>query len=286
MKLQIFDVEHGACALLSTVNGCHALIDCGHNAKSGWHPSSALPAMGVTRIDELFITNYDEDHVNDLPNLRKTTIIGILIRNPTVSSSQLLQLKSEDCMPGKGMQELIAMTSAYNFPVSAQPNWAEVTFERYWNNYPIDFTDENNLSMALFVHHPQISILFPGDLEKAGWRKLLQNPSFVASLKRVHVLVASHHGRENGCCEELFSMTSWSPQVVVISDDYQQYDTQETTNWYRARSFGIPFFGEKRHVFTTRRDGTIYIEANSLGATVDTSRRQTNFLVQAISGQR
>jgi beta-lactamase superfamily II metal-dependent hydrolase len=286
MKLTIFDVEHGASALLSTTTGCHGLIDCGYNSTTGWRPSTALPAMGITNIDELFITNYDEDHVNDLPNLRRSTNIRILTRNPTVSSTQLPQLKSEDCQPGKGMRELIEMTSAFTHPIAVQPNWGEFTFDRYWNNYPTEFIDENNLSMALFVHHPQISLLFPGDLEKAGWKKLIQNPNFVASLRRVHVLVASHHGRENGCCEELFSMTSWKPQVVVISDDYKQYDTQETTNWYRARSFGIPFFGEKRHVFTTRRDGSIFIQANAAGASIDTSYRQTNSFVQALVGQR
>jgi beta-lactamase superfamily II metal-dependent hydrolase len=124
------------------------------------------------------------------------------------------------------------MVGNYQAPVAilSQPNWGDVLFAAYYNRYPNDFTDENNLSLALFVHYPRLSVLFPGDMEKTGWKKLLENPYFTADLRRVHILVASHHGRENGCCEELFSVTGWRPQIVIISDDYKQYETQETVD--------------------------------------------------------
>jgi beta-lactamase superfamily II metal-dependent hydrolase len=271
VRITIFDVEHGACALLRADTGATALIDCGYNAVTGWRPSLALPKMGVRFIDELFVTNYDEDHVDDLPNLRRHVGIGILTRNPTVSGAQLYQIKSVDCAPGKGIRELISMTQTYNSPISSQPNWGGIEFRRYWNRYPNEFTDENNLSMALFIHHPMLSILFPGDLEKAGWKNLLLNPYFVKDLSKVHILVASHHGRDNGCCDEIFALTGWRPQIVVISDDYVQYDTQETAAWYRARASGIRFDGTVRRVFTTRSDGAIYLEANDNGVSIDTS---------------
>jgi hypothetical protein len=35
MKLQIFDVEHGACSLLTADNNARVMIDCGHNATTG-----------------------------------------------------------------------------------------------------------------------------------------------------------------------------------------------------------------------------------------------------------
>ena len=41
--LRIFDVEHGACAMLAGMDH-HALamVDCGHNATTGWCPSKFL----------------------------------------------------------------------------------------------------------------------------------------------------------------------------------------------------------------------------------------------------
>src|SRR5262245_8426010 len=113
MKITIFNVEHGACALVCSDTGAHALIDCGHNTGNGWRPSVALPRMGVHFIEGLFITNYDEDHVSDLHNLRRNVGIRILYRNPTVSGPQLLRLKAENCLPGNGIRELVNMTGAY-----------------------------------------------------------------------------------------------------------------------------------------------------------------------------
>ncbi len=270
MNITIFDVEHGGCALIEADTGARMLVDCGYNATTGWRPSTYLTRRGISYLHELSITNYDEDHVDDLPNLVRSVSIGILTRNPTVSSDQLRYLKREDGI-GAGISCLAGMAGSYNQAVAAQPNWGNLSFSRYWNSYPYDFDDENNLSMALLIHHPQLSVLFPGDLEKAGWKKLLLKPGFVADLKRVHVLVASHHGRENGCCEELFSLTGWRPQIVIISDDYKQYDTQETVNWYRQRVTGINFHGSIRHVFTTRKDGAIYLSATGTSVSIDTS---------------
>lgn len=281
MKITIFNVEHGACALVSSETGVHALIDCGYNSTTYWMPSYALPSMGVHDLDQLFITNYDEDHVANLPDLRRTVNIRTLNRNPTVSPSALRGLKMQDSFPGPGIDELIHMATDYRYPVNFQANWGDITFRTFWNSYPYDFEDENNLSMAVFVHHPRISVLFAGDLEIPGWKKLLQNPAFRYELSRVHVLLASHHGRRNGCCEELFNL-GWMPQIVVISDDLKQYQTQETTSWYYARSSGISFDGDRRHVFTTRSDGDIFIEATSAGATIDTSSRQLMRIVKVL----
>lgn len=142
----------------------------------------------------------------------------------------------------------------------------------FWNSYPRHFTDENNLSLVTILEWPNLSICFPGDVEKAGWLRLLQDPAFRAAISGVHVFVASHHGRANGCSESLFTATGLVPQVVIISDSGIQYATQETVAWYRARTSGIWLNGERRHVLTTRRDGMIEIRRDSAGATIVTSR--------------
>lgn len=56
--LEIFDVEHGQCSLLSSDSGAHMLVDCGHNGGTGWRPSRMLSARSIRHLDELVITNY------------------------------------------------------------------------------------------------------------------------------------------------------------------------------------------------------------------------------------
>jgi beta-lactamase superfamily II metal-dependent hydrolase len=45
--------------------------------------------------------------------------------------------------------------------------------------------------------------MFTGDLEKAGLAELLKNPDFRQALQATNVYIASHHGRESGCSEEV-----------------------------------------------------------------------------------
>jgi beta-lactamase superfamily II metal-dependent hydrolase len=115
-------------------------------------------------------------------------------------------------------------------------------------------------------------------MEIAGWKNLLKDPAFVRAIGEVNVFVASHHGRENGCCEELFSQTNLKPAVVIISDSGIQHATQETVAWYRSRVKGIPLNGETRHVITTRSDGRVLIEATPNGITLDVTKRRRQWI--------
>ena len=79
MILNVFDVEHGACALVTTNNGRRILIDCGHNATTNWRAGTFLVSAGIPRL-----TNYDEDHVSGYPDLFANVQIDVLVRNPSV----------------------------------------------------------------------------------------------------------------------------------------------------------------------------------------------------------
>ena len=116
--LEIFNVAHGQCSLISSDSGAHMLIDCGHNGGTGWRPSEMLARRGVRWLDELVITNCDEDHASDLPRLLETVDIGCLTRNPTVSGNELYRLKASGGM-GAGIASLVDMTMHFNQPAGS-----------------------------------------------------------------------------------------------------------------------------------------------------------------------
>jgi hypothetical protein len=122
----------------------------------------------------------------------------------------------------------------------------------------------NDLSLAVIVQFGTFKILIAFDLEVAGWRRLLTIPAFRQDIQNVSVFVASHHGRESGCCTELFELLR--PQLVIISDDERQYDSQDTDDWYRTRCSGAVFVThERRYVATTRKDGSMRIDVTADG---------------------
>ncbi|RZI42481.1 MBL fold metallo-hydrolase [Herbaspirillum sp. HC18] len=257
MQLEIFDVEHGACALLTCDDGKRMLIDCGHNASTSWQPGTTLRRRGVKRIDMLTVTNYDEDHVSGLPNLLDNVDVGWLWRNKSVTPETLKKLKSEDGM-GPGIDALVGMAQRYTGGNgNASPEFPGVVARVFCNHYP-KFDDENNLSLVLHLTIDGVGFLFPGDLEKAGWETLLkENAGFREAVKNTHVLVASHHGRENGICDDIFEKYGCKPIWVVISDKGYKHDTQLTVPYYKSKARGGSFRGEDRWVLTTRNDGTI-----------------------------
>jgi beta-lactamase superfamily II metal-dependent hydrolase len=265
--LQVFDVEHGACSLLTvpTANGgaMQVLVDCGHNANMPWYPGEHLRGFGVTYLEQLVVTNYDEDHVSGYRNLlQQGVIVGSILCNPSVAPDTIRRLKSEDGM-GAGIDALVASLDGYGPPVPGGPPlpvFPGVRREWIWNQYPY-FEDENNLSLILHLKIQGFSFLYSGDMECAGFRNVLEtNARFRQICGEVDVLMASHHGRENGICPEMFEDWGCNPKVVVISDDYKQHATQETSNYYASKTQGIPNFravGNTRKVLTTRSDGEI-----------------------------
>lgn len=257
MDLRIFDVEHGACALLTCDDGTRMMIDCGHNGTSGWYPGDHLNANGISTLEMLTVTNYDEDHVSGLVNLSDNVDIRWLKRNRGVETKDLKYLKSDTGM-GNGMHRLCHLidnvfTGDGSTPMPAFAGLRQTTFH---HDYP-EFDDENNLSLVLFAECNGVGVLFTGDLEKAGWMKMLEKPSFREALSKTRVLIAPHHGREGGCCEDAMKLCT-NLNFVVISDKGYRHDTQETVPFYRRFASGGPFRQEQlRRVLTTRNDGRI-----------------------------
>lgn len=81
MQLQIFDVEHGACSLLTADNNSRLMIDCGHNGATGWKPGTYLRQQGIQQLEMLALTNYDEDHASASADLFDSVHVRWLLRN-------------------------------------------------------------------------------------------------------------------------------------------------------------------------------------------------------------
>lgn len=288
MKIDIFDVGHGGCSVITCPNGARIMVDCGFRLNPGWFPSIKFQGQ---RIDLLVFTNLDEDHVEDLPYVWQHVTLGAIFSNPTISAAALAALKREHGM-ARGVRQAHAILRHFGAGLIGRlPNLGCVQAWAYWNCYGRDFADTNNLSLVVFVRYGAFTILFAGDLEAAGWRALLRVPGFIADVLSVNMFVASHHGRENGCCEEVFQISR--PDVFVISDDEHRYNSQDTTDWYRQRARGIanisgiphPVFGYPlRYVLTTRRDGTLSVQVEPSGRFLVTCPRPASgFNLAALS---
>lgn len=269
MRLTIFDVQHGACALVqSTEENRIALIDCGTNSSTGWVPADYIEdTLGRNVVDYLLITNADQDHYANLAVLKERIRIETFIGNRSLKEGNFERIKEESGPLSSDALAYQSFLQNYNTPadVPFDSGMGGITLKTFYNKYP-KFTDTNNLSVAAFLNYNGFQILFPGDLERPGWLELLQNSQFTSELKATTILVAPHHGRENGYCEEVFQI--WGPKAVVVSDKPIMHETQNVPQYQNCLSGdGITVIGQsrKRHVLTTRKDGAITFEVGQSG---------------------
>jgi beta-lactamase superfamily II metal-dependent hydrolase len=215
-------------------------------------------------IDLLALMNLDEDHLSDFKNVMQECTVPWILSNPTVGPREFSVLKKNGM--GPVAQAVAAWLAQPKSPLpGSQPDLGDVQIRWYYPFFiPGAENKTNNLSLAVIVQFGAFKILFAGDLEVAGWRRLLTIPAFRHDVQDVSVFIASHHGRESGCCTDLFELLR--PQLVIISDGERQYDSQDTDDWYRTRCRGAVFVtNERRYVATTRKDGSMRIDVTADG---------------------
>jgi len=260
MRIEIFDVGHGQCAVVTAPNGRRVMLDCGDRwgEKSFWTPS--LHYFRQT-IDILALLNLDEDHISDFKGVMEDCTVLWILSNPAIGSREFAILKREGM--GAGAKAVAAwLVRPKGVPSAVEPDFGHVQIKWYWPFFiPGAANKTNDLSLVVIVQYGAFKIVFAGDLETTGWRRLLNLPAFRQDLLDTTMFVASHHGRESGCCTELFDL--FRPQIVIISDDERQYDSQDTDAWYRNRCIGATCIAnprERRYVMTTRNDGSMLID--------------------------
>jgi beta-lactamase superfamily II metal-dependent hydrolase len=263
MQIDIFDVGHGQCAVITAPNGRRMMLDCGNRwgEETFWTPS--LHYFRET-IDLLALTNLDEDHLSDFKGMIEDCNVPWILTNPTIGAQEFALLKQSGMAGAKALADWLARPRGLP---GAQPDFDRVQIRWYYGFFtPGAVNKTNDLSLTVVAQFGDFKIVFTGDLEVTGWRRLLTLPAFRADLAGTTVFVASHHGRESGCCTELFGLIR--PQLVIISDDEHQYDSQDTNAWYRSRCTGAVFANnalERRYVATTRKDGSMRLDIDAAG---------------------
>lgn len=266
MKIDIFDVGHGACSVVTCSDGRKLMIDCGAKKDPPyWWPS--IQFYGET-FAGLILTNLDEDHVSNFESTIKNIRFASICINDTINAAALRLLKRDGM--GSGIQAVYNYLQSPAY-LNAPLEMPEICVSMFRFPYGT-FDDTNNLSLVTFVQYGSFCIFFPGDMEDEALSRCLLNEQFRSLLAHVNLFVTPHHGRENGCCPDLFENGLCTPDAFIVSDKEMAHETQETTAWYRQHARGLHKIPETpwttpevRYVFTTRTDECISIDVPADG---------------------
>ena len=260
LRVHIFDVEHGECNAIETPSGDLILIGAGHNSSTDWRPSKWLLQRNQ-RPSCVILSNLDRDHLSDLQSFEPNMRPQLIVHNRSVNPDWVEQRKiKESGEVHEGVQTALHWVKNVFTGDTVNLNYGlEI---KCFYHPPTKFQDTNNLSIVTFIGYNNVGILFPGDVETAGWKEFLKDATFLEWLKRTNILIAPHHGRSTGYCEDIF--TYCKPHAVIISDKSVVHDTQDH-DLYSKHCSGLNFGGTERKVLTTRSDGKITIDVPAAG---------------------
>jgi hypothetical protein len=189
-------------------------------------------------------------------------MLRLVEKNDSIDAASLLRMKHRDCGVISPAVTAAAELIDGCMYLGQLPNLPGFDLDFYFNDLS-EFDDTNNLSVVTFLNCDGVHIVFPGDIERPGWMRLLQRQDFRDRLSSVNYFVASHHGRANGYCSEVFQFCR--PRAFIISDSTIEHGTQ-MHDLYSRHASGVATPTGMRYVYTTRRDGPIVFDTGPVAA--------------------
>ncbi len=274
------DVGQGDCTLIR-LKGRNYLVDCGSSSvENVWsrRVSPALKYYGIARLDGIFITHGDYDHINGTEELFNTYERNLLGTNCSdVSTDNVCFTMAagdmRDSYPDEAAVKLAGKAKELRIPVQTLMSGDKILVKDpfYCSEsrtedgiiclYPsrddirAAGTDTNMKSMVLEIRYRDVSLLMMGDLEKEGEERFVRKRAGIRSSsdrKTKHlILKAGHHGSGNATTKELLDLLH--PETAVIScGRNNRYGHPAQTVLYRLTQAGAG-------CFRTDMDGAVVV---------------------------
>lgn len=277
-QITMLDVGQGDCIYIRSRDGRHYLCDGGSTSKlqtGTWQVIPFLKHQGVNRLELIFISHCDSDHISAVKELLDWAGEGRL----RIGGLVLAAAAPEDDMRASLIESAEKNgVSVYRMDAGDEIRRGDALFQAI---YPFSegasslSSDRNASSLVLrFSQLPggqeagsggtfseeNFSLLLTGDVEAAGEKNMLDIcPELISDCT---ILKTAHHGSDSSTIQEFLDAVS--PRAALIScgrDNSYGHPHPEVLSRFRAA--GIP-------VFITAERGAITIRVQGGRVTVET----------------
>lgn len=191
VRYTMMDVGQGDCNLFRSGSGTVLMVDCGSSTKTDVGRrvvAAALFTQGISRIDALFLTHPDADHINGVEGLLEAGIeIGTIYVPPAFATdrdgAELLDVLKERDQPVQ------ILCSGERLSVGAENTRDRLTLTCIAAGQQAK-EDSNAMSLVLEVEFGDFSALLTGDLPGKEEEELFRS----RRQKSYTVLKTAHHG--------------------------------------------------------------------------------------------
>ena len=215
-QVTFLDVGQGDCAILQEESGRMVVIDCGSSDEKGVGTYRLLPYLkyrGVQKVDAVFVSHADEDHISGIRELLEQTELSVehLVCYAAAGEKMepLLKLAAEKEVPVLGMAAGNSLRIGQMQMTCLAPDAQEQS------------SDENNRSLVLLAEQEGVRVLFTGDMGEEEEERLLERTC--GETRKVHhsdnltaqILKVGHHGSATSTSADFLQAVS--PGLAVIS---------------------------------------------------------------------
>lgn len=213
LRVTMLDVGQGACIVVQTPKHDTYLLDAGSTSKSDtgtWQIVPYLKYQGIRQLDAVFVSHWDEDHVNGLEAVldwaqREKVPVGAVVLPKTEFADEALY-------------DLTDMAKEAKIPVlymQAGDLWQKdgIAFQCLHPYKGEEISDRNEASLVLRMQYRDFTALFPGDLEGVQEEWVCEN--YEKEKLRCRLLVLGHHGSQNASSQVFLEKIC--PQAALIS---------------------------------------------------------------------
>ena len=212
LVMTFLDVGQGDSIFWQTPTGNTYLCDGGSSSVSRvgtYRLNPFLKISGVRRIEYLFVTHMDTDHISGIKELLQMDIKEVEIRHlvlPDIMTEDEVYRDLENLAKNKRIP--IIYMKAGDFLIDG-----EVQIECLWPQAKalVSEQNRNEQSLVLRLSYKNFQVLLTGDLEAEGEERFIRSQS----LSAVSVLKAGHHGSNGATSNDLLEVLK--PKVTILS---------------------------------------------------------------------
>lgn len=200
LKIYFVDVGQGDCTFIVTPKSKTILIDGGGSLLPSVDvgKNTLIPYLldrGYTKIDYIFISHFDQDHVGGILTILEELKVGQIVISKQTEDSEnyqkFLNIVEKNKLKVQKVQQgdMIMIENDLYFDIL----WPQKT--------QITENVLNNNSIVAKLNYYKFSMLFVGDIEKQAEEKIIKN-SKIKNMIKANVLKVAHHGSNTSTTEE------------------------------------------------------------------------------------
>lgn len=242
--LRVTLMGHHVGAVLETPGGKVYVLDPG-GAAAREDIAPYLARRGVKAIDGIIITHPHIDHFAGVPHLLKKFRVKRLYETGYLRKGYADSRYADNILPlikAEGVERRAGLQSGDRLNLDAALDVRVLGPPRtFMLSGRTRAQVVNNNSLALWVRHQGLTVLFPGDLAEPGQRALAK--AFPREIGNVDVFVLPHHGRRYFDPLLAHRVGRTTPKTRLA---FTNFDARPETvrSW---RSYGLKVFEAKAH---------------------------------------